>query len=119
PTICVFYCNRRKLLMAQELLLSVFQVRYMHVEITEDPAFITAQIAGNEVVYAVVLRKVKKQKGERRTSEVDPRVPGNTEFERFDSGVRKVLTVSKEEFLKEDFKWKWKRRPQVNCFTFI
>jgi hypothetical protein len=48
-----------------------------------------------------------------------PRVPGNTEFERFDSGVRKVLTVSKEEFLKEDAKWKRKRRPQVNCFTFV
>ena len=33
-------------------------------------------------------------------------MPGNTEFERFDNAVRKVLTVSKEDFLKEEAKWK-------------
>ena len=38
-----------------------------------------------------------------------PDVPGNTEFERFDNAVRKILTVSKEEFLKEEAKWKRER----------
>jgi len=36
-------------------------------------------------------------------------MPGNTEFERFDNAVRKILTVSKEEFLKEEAKWKRER----------
>jgi len=31
-----------------------------------------------------------------------PRVPGKTEFQRFDNAVRKVLTVSKEELLKRE-----------------
>jgi len=35
-----------------------------------------------------------------------PDIPGNTEFERFDNAVRKVLTVSKADFLKEEAKWK-------------
>jgi len=35
-----------------------------------------------------------------------PDVPGNTEFERFDNAVRKVLTVSKEDLLKAEAKWK-------------
>ena len=29
-----------------------------------------------------------------------PKVPGKTEFQRFDNAVRQVLTVSKEELLK-------------------
>jgi hypothetical protein len=33
-------------------------------------------------------------------------VPGNTELERFDNAVRKVLTVSKEDLLKAEAKWK-------------
>ena len=40
-----------------------------------------------------------------------PDMPGNTEFERFDNAVRKVLTVSKEELLKEEAKWK-RARPR-------
>lgn len=35
-----------------------------------------------------------------------PNVPGETEFERFDNAVRKVLTVSKEQLLKAEEKWK-------------
>lgn len=31
-----------------------------------------------------------------------PDVPGKTEFERFDNAVRRVLTVSKEEILKQE-----------------
>jgi hypothetical protein len=31
-----------------------------------------------------------------------PNVPGNTEFERFDNAVRKVLSVSKQELLKRE-----------------
>jgi hypothetical protein len=35
-----------------------------------------------------------------------PDIPGNTEFERFDNAVRKVLTVSKKDILKEEAKWR-------------
>ena len=35
-----------------------------------------------------------------------PAVPGNTEAERFDNAVRKLFTVSKESFLKEEAKLK-------------
>jgi hypothetical protein len=35
-------------------------VKFTYQEFMEDRAFITAQIAGNEVVYSVVLTKVKK-----------------------------------------------------------
>jgi hypothetical protein len=35
-------------------------VKFTYQEFMEDTAFITAQIAGNEVVYSVVLTKVKK-----------------------------------------------------------
>ena len=35
-----------------------------------------------------------------------PHVPGNTEFERFDNAVRMIFTVSKEELLKREAKWK-------------
>jgi hypothetical protein len=35
-----------------------------------------------------------------------PHVPGNTEFERFDNAVRKMFTVSKEDVLKEEAKWR-------------
>lgn len=35
-----------------------------------------------------------------------PDVPGNTEAERFDNAVRKMFTVSKEELLKREAKWK-------------
>jgi hypothetical protein len=31
-----------------------------------------------------------------------PRVPGNTEAERFDNAVRQVLSVSKEAYLEEE-----------------
>jgi hypothetical protein len=43
-----------------------------------------------------------------------PRVPGDTEFQRFDNAVRKVFSVSKEAFLKEDERLKAlraKKRP--------
>jgi hypothetical protein len=36
------------------------KVKFICQELPEDGAFITAQIAGNEVVYSVVLTKVKK-----------------------------------------------------------
>ena len=35
-----------------------------------------------------------------------PNVPGNTEFERFESAFRKVLTVSKEDLVKAEVKCK-------------
>ncbi len=35
-----------------------------------------------------------------------PNVPGDTEFERFDNAFRKVLTVSKDDLLKAEGKWK-------------
>lgn len=35
-----------------------------------------------------------------------PHVPGNTEAERFDNAFRKILTVSKEDLLKAEAKWK-------------
>lgn len=35
-----------------------------------------------------------------------PEVPGNTEWERFDNAFRAILTVSKEDLLKEEAKWK-------------
>lgn len=38
-----------------------------------------------------------------------PDVPGNTEGEKFDNAVRKMFTVSKEELLKRETKWKRER----------
>ena len=35
-----------------------------------------------------------------------PDVPGNTDAERFDNAVRKVLTVSKADLLKAEDQWK-------------
>jgi hypothetical protein len=35
-------------------------VKFTHQELPVDSAFITAQVAGNEVVYSVVLTKTKK-----------------------------------------------------------
>jgi hypothetical protein len=35
-----------------------------------------------------------------------PEVPGTTPWERFDNAFRAVLTVSKEELLKREAKWK-------------
>jgi len=35
-----------------------------------------------------------------------PHVPGNTEAEKFDNAVRKMFSVSKEELLKREAKWK-------------
>ena len=35
-----------------------------------------------------------------------PQVPGKTEFERFDNALRQILSVSKEELLKREAKWK-------------
>ena len=36
-------------------------------------------------------------------------MPGNTEAERFDNAVRKMFTVSKEDVLKAEAKWKRER----------
>jgi hypothetical protein len=35
-----------------------------------------------------------------------PNVPGNTDAERMDNALRKILTVSKADLLKEETKWK-------------
>jgi hypothetical protein len=43
-----------------------------------------------------------------------PRVSGNTEAERFDNAVRKMFTVSKEDMLKEEAKWKRARARKKN-----
>jgi hypothetical protein len=46
-------------------------------------------------------------------------VPRETEAERFDNAVRKMFTVSKEDMLKEEAKWKRararKKRPTKNA----
>jgi hypothetical protein len=39
-----------------------------------------------------------------------PSVPGNTEWERFDNAVIKLLSVPKTAFVKADAKWKAKNR---------
>lgn len=44
-----------------------------------------------------------------------PHVPGDTDFQRFDNAVRKVFSVSKEAFLREDERLKAlkeKKRPR-------
>jgi hypothetical protein len=45
-----------------------------------------------------------------------PKVPGKTEFERFDNAMRQVLAVSKEELLKREAQYRKergkKRRPK-------
>ena len=38
-----------------------------------------------------------------------PEVPGNTEWERFDNAFRKIITVPKEAFLKEEARLKLAR----------
>jgi len=38
-----------------------------------------------------------------------PNVPGNTEAERMDNAVRKLFTVSKEDYLKEESRLKRRR----------
>jgi hypothetical protein len=38
-----------------------------------------------------------------------PHVPGNTEFERFDNAMRRILSVSKEELLKREAQEKRKK----------
>lgn len=38
-----------------------------------------------------------------------PKVPGNTEGERFDNAVRKLFSVSKEDYLKEEARLKKQR----------
>jgi len=38
-----------------------------------------------------------------------PNVPGDTEVEKFDNALRRVLTVSKEDLLKAEAKWKQAR----------
>jgi hypothetical protein len=39
-----------------------------------------------------------------------PPVPGNTEAERMDNAVRKMFSVSKEDLLKAEVKWKRERQ---------
>jgi hypothetical protein len=41
-----------------------------------------------------------------------PPVPGNTEAERFDNAVRKMFTVTKEDYLKEEARLKRARDKQ-------
>jgi hypothetical protein len=38
-----------------------------------------------------------------------PNVPGNTDAERFDNAVRKMFTVSKDDVLKAEAKWRRSR----------
>ncbi len=35
-----------------------------------------------------------------------PNVPGNTEAERMDNAIRKILSVSKDDLVKQEDKWK-------------
>jgi hypothetical protein len=41
-----------------------------------------------------------------------PEVPGNTEWERFDNAFRKIITVPKEAFLKQETRLKRARNWQ-------
>ena len=41
-----------------------------------------------------------------------PEVPGNTEWERFDNAFRKIISVPKEAFLKEEARLKTARARQ-------
>lgn len=43
-----------------------------------------------------------------------PKVPGNTEAERFDNAVRKMFSVSKKALLAEEFKQKHERTRTAN-----
>jgi hypothetical protein len=43
-----------------------------------------------------------------------PNVPGNTDAERMDNALRKVLTFSKADSLKEEAKWKRARKKRPN-----
>ena len=43
-----------------------------------------------------------------------PNVPGNTEAERFDSAVRKIFSVSKEELLKREAEWQRQRAEKTS-----
>src|SRR5439155_20278782 len=47
-----------------------------------------------------------------------PNVPGNTEFERFDNAVRKMLTVSKQYLMREEAKWKRARKKRGKKAAF-
>jgi hypothetical protein len=38
-----------------------------------------------------------------------PKIPGDTDAERFDNAVRKIFTVSKDDVLKAEAKWKRSR----------
>ncbi len=38
--------------------------------------------------------------------EPPPKIPGNTEFERFDNAVRAIFTVSKQDVLKREAEWR-------------
>jgi hypothetical protein len=39
-----------------------------------------------------------------------PDVPGNTPWEKFDNAVGAIISVSKQDFVKADSKWKMKNR---------
>jgi hypothetical protein len=61
-------------------------------------------------------RLLKNQRSEnkglswrRMRPEPAPNVPGNTEAERMDNAVRKMFSVSKEDLLKAEAKWKRSR----------
>ena len=42
-----------------------------------------------------------------------PNVPGNTEFERFDNAVRRILTVSKQDVLRREAEEKSTDKPKA------
>ena len=44
-----------------------------------------------------------------------PHVPGNTESERMDNAVRQMFSVSKEDILKEEAKWKRARERKARA----
>ena len=46
-----------------------------------------------------------------------PPVPGNTEWERFDNAFRKIITVPKEAFLKEEARLKRGREKKRAAMT--
>jgi hypothetical protein len=49
-----------------------------------------------------------------------PQVPGDTDKERFDSALRKMFTVTKEEMRRREAEWRkiqdGKTQPEIGCF---
>ena len=55
----------------------------------------------------------RPQKGDEMNPLPAPKIPGKTEFERFDNAVRQVLSVPKEQLLKQEAREKRTRDRKI------